>query len=344
MDERKLVETMPSVGSLASTIYLRRNADRELEDALGRFDSFVLLQGPRQTGKSTLLRYGLDRAQDQGARIVRTDFCRLPEEAFETLASFLRALADDLAHQLGLDDRIADSWREERSPNKNLERYLSRSVLASEGPSIVWGWDDVDRLVDVPYGAQVFSLLRTWHNKRALDSRASWDKIAVVMTHRSEPQQFITDINQSPFNVGTRIRLLDFTRDEVGTLCQRYGHPLPPKGVELESFYALFGGHPALTQWGLQELTIHPCSLDELRDRALSTDGGLRSHWQAFRRVLDEVPQAVMSLREVAKHNRCTDLSNFSRLRTLGLISGQSATTARLRCELYRSFIRRRWP
>lgn len=327
-----------------SQIYVARNSDRELEGAIDRFDSFVLLQGPRQTGKSSLLVRGLDRAQGQGGRIVLTDFQCLPGEAFETLSQFWRALADDLYRQLGLDVRIGESWREERSPNKNLERYLSRRVLAGDASHVVWAWDGVDRLVDVPFGTQVFSFLRTWHNKRALDSRASWDKIAVVMTHSSEPQQFITDINQSPFNVGTRIRLGDFTRLEVEELNHRLGQPLSPNGIEIESFYALFAGHPALTQWGLQALAVRSCSLEELRERALDSAGSIGNHWREFVDAVDDTPQLVTSLCEVANHNRCTDQSAFSRLRALGLISGHSSTTARPRCDLYRSFIRRRWP
>ena len=48
----------------------------------------------------------------------------------------------------------------------------------------------------------------------------------MAIVHATEPHLFIQDLNQSPFNVGTKIFLEDFTADQVAELNRRYNSPL----------------------------------------------------------------------------------------------------------------------
>ena len=62
---------------LQSPYYLVRPTDTEFQSAIGRRDSIVLVKGPRQAGKTSLLARGLQAARERGARVVLTDLQKL---------------------------------------------------------------------------------------------------------------------------------------------------------------------------------------------------------------------------------------------------------------------------
>ena len=90
---------------------------------------------------------------------------------------------------------------------------------------------------------KVFGLFRSWHNERALDPQGPWGRFTLAIAYATEAHLFITDLNQSPFNVGTRLALADFTLEQVAELNWRYGSPLRGE-PELAGFVHLAGGHP----------------------------------------------------------------------------------------------------
>lgn len=58
-----------------------------------------------------------------------------------------------------------------------------------------------------------FGMLRNWHNNRA--ATPIWKQLDLVLVTSTEPYQLIEDLNQSPFNVGQVIELVDFDGDQV---------------------------------------------------------------------------------------------------------------------------------
>src|SRR5206468_9769560 len=117
---------------------------------------------------------------------------------------------------------------EEPGPISYPESRIShRSPLASNhSPSLVWGLDEVDRLFNCPFSDVVFGLFRSWHNERSLNPEGPWGRLTLAIAYATEAHLFITDLNQSPFNVGTRLTLDDFTLEQVAELNRRYGSPL----------------------------------------------------------------------------------------------------------------------
>lgn len=145
-------------------------------------------------------------------------------------------------------------------------------------------------------------------------------------------------MNQSPFNVGTRIALADFTLEQVEELHSRYGSPLQ-KG-ELTRFYALVGGHPYLVQRGFYDIVTQRLTLTTLESRATDDEGPFGDH---LRRILLSLGQDA-ALRQVVRRvleGKGCDSGSFYRLRSAGLASGDSPEEVRLRCELYGNYLKR---
>ena len=135
-------------------------------------------------------------------------------------------LGELIADQLDLEVYPDEVWKPRRAPSINFERYIRREVLEKISGPLVWGLDEVDRLFTCPFASEVFGLFRTWHNERAVDPTAPWGRLTLAIVYATEAHLFITDQNQSPFNVGTRLELKDFSIEQVGELNTRYGSPL----------------------------------------------------------------------------------------------------------------------
>jgi class 3 adenylate cyclase len=334
------LETPGGAVPLNSTFYVVRPTDCDFLKAIDRRDSIVLLDGARQMGKTSLLSRGLQQARKAGAKVVFTDFQKLNNANLESLESFYKTLGAALGDQLDLDAFPEDVWRAQRGPNENFERYLRREVLEKIAAPLVWGLDEVDRLFTCPFAGEVFGLFRSWHNARALDPESPWGRLTQVITYATEAHLFITDLNQSPFNVGTRVKLDDFTPDQVADLNIRYGNPLRGEG-ELKIFNQLLGGQPYLVRRGLHELASRELRFDAFEKNASSDDGPFGDHLRRFLVLLTRDSELLQAVRGLLKTGETPERMVFHRLRSAGILRGDAPAETRFRCKIYETCLGR---
>ena len=309
---------------LDSERYVIRAADRDFARALARREAIVRLKGPRQVGKTSLLARGLQGARAEGCRVVVADFQALGSDVLTSTDTLYRGLAESLAEQLELVELPDAHWNPSRAGAANLERYLRRVVFAPQPTPLVWAWDEVDRLFPLPFGSEVFGLLRSWHNRRSLDPAGPWQYLTVALAYATEAHLFITDPNQSPFNVGVQLSLNDFTTDELAALAKRCGvHD------ETATLHAWLGGQPYLCRCALDLLAA-----GQAPNAALFTD-----HLERLLFSVTQDPALVEALKQVLAGKPCP-LEPFFRLRSAGILAGESSATAHLRCALYESYLR----
>jgi hypothetical protein len=325
---------------LESDFYIVRPTDKQFLAAIARRDSIVLVKGARQMGKTSLLARGLQHARQNGTQAAFTDFQKLNNEQLSSAKSFYVALGEFLADKLDLDAHPSDKWDDRRGPNANFDRFIRQVILKSVDKHLVWGLDEVDRLFTCPFGGEVFALFRTWHNERALDPTGPWFKLTLAIAYATEAHLFITDVNQSPFNVGTRVTLQDFTLEQVADLNSRYGSPLRD-GREVARLYKLIGGHPFLSRRGLYELATCGLSLDEFEVAAADEDGPFGDHLRRILVMLAKDPDLMEAMKAILRGEPCPDAARFYRLRSAGVIDGASAHEVQARCELYTTYLRR---
>ncbi len=310
---------------LTSEHYVVRAIDGQFHAALQAQSAIVLLKGARQVGKTSLLARGLQAARQRGAHVVILDFQSLGSDVLASAESLYRAMAESLCEQLDLDTLPESHWSASRSGAANLERYLRRVVFAVSECPLVWGLDEADRLFPLSFGSEVFGLLRSWHNRRTLDPEGPWSRLSVAIAYATEAHLFITDPNQSPFNVGVRLLLTDFTQSEVEQLAQRY------QSNATAALYALLSGHPYLTRRGLEVLAA---------GGTLETAHVFDEHLERLLFSLSQEPllrDAILLVLE----GRTPSMEAFFRLRAAGVLAGESASEARLRCLLYENYLRK---
>ncbi len=334
------LEAIGGAMSLNSEFYVTRTADSELKSALIRYDSIILIKGGRQIGKTSMLARGLQFARERGAKVALTDFQKFNAPNLETVANFYLSLAESIADQLEINVLPTDTWDEKKGPNYNFERFMRKEVLGHLNAPLVWGLDEVDRLFVCPYASEVFGLFRSWHNERALDPSGPWTGLTLAIAYATEAHLFITDMNQSPFNVGTRLSLDDFDRAQLVDLNKRYGCPLTTD-EELEQFHELIEGHPFLTRRSLHHMAAKKLNLADFREEAARDEGIFGDHLRRILVLLAKDPALTDALRAVLHGKPCPTPESFYRLRSAGVISGSSQQDARPRCQLYASYLGR---
>jgi hypothetical protein len=151
---------------------------------------------------------------------------------------------------------------------------------------------------------------------------------------------FITDMNQSPFNVGTRLVMADFTPPQVEELNRRYGSPLRDE-MELKQFYDLVGGQPYLTRRGLHELASNNLRFRDFELQAARDEGPYGDHLRRLLVSLAEDATLSNFARDMLSGKHNAPLEVFYRLRSSGLVAGESAREMTPRCKLYALYLTR---
>lgn len=324
---------------LDSAFYVERAHDADCHHAIGQGVSFVLLEGARQMGKTSLLSRGLQKARESGARVACVDLQAFSSSDLASSEAFFITLGTALANQLDLDVFPEDVWRTKSGANENFTRYLRREVLGKLRTRLVWGLDELDRLFSTSFCSEVCGLFRSWHNARASDPEGPWRNLTQILCYATEAHLLIPDLNQSPFNVGVRIPLYDFSDDEVRHLNRVYGEPLAD--AEITRFQSLLGGQPYLARRGLNELVARNQRLDDLIAIADQDEGPFSDHLKRFLVLISRTPEVLHAVQLALDGRKIPDEATFNRLRASGLMRGPRAADGRFRCEIYQSYLRR---
>lgn len=334
------LESIGGAVPLGSEFYVQRPVDADLQASMGKRDSIVLIKGARQMGKTSLLARGLQYSREQGIQAVSTDLQKFNADSFRNIKSLYLTLAESIADQLEVDVEPSTIWEDRRGPNANFERFMRKAVLNRLNGPLVWAMDEVDRLFSTPFGTEFFGLLRSWHNERALDPSGPWSVLTIAIAYATEAHLFITDLNQSPFNVGTRLNLEDFNQMQVAELNRRYQGAIKTQ-EDLNRFYRLVGGQPYLVRRGLHELAQHKLSFDAFEEVASRDEAFYGDHLRRLLVLLARDGELGQAMRGIIAGDSCPSSENFARLRSAGLVVGHTPEDARPRCRLYSMYLRR---
>jgi hypothetical protein len=109
----KTTTTAPITGGMAldTPYYIeRKKTDKDCYDAINRGDSIVLIQGPQQTGKTSLLSRSLQVARQNGKAVVSVDFQKLDKKNLDTPETFFLAIAGIIHEELSLEISPSQHW------------------------------------------------------------------------------------------------------------------------------------------------------------------------------------------------------------------------------------------
>ncbi len=231
-----------------SPAYVERSSDRELQQVL-KSGEFAYVLTSRQMGKSSLM-VRTKEVLSEGCRVVVLDFTAIgqnvsPEQWYDGLLL-------GVGRQLDLEDELEDFWMDNQrlSPVQRWFAALREIALARiEAPLVIF-CDEIDIVKSLPFRTdEFFAAIRECYNRRIHDEALT--RLNFCLLGVATPAQLISDPNTTPFNVGTRVPLLDFTSQEAQPLANGLASP-SLTGVDsrnlLERILFWTHGHPYLTQ------------------------------------------------------------------------------------------------
>jgi hypothetical protein len=327
----------PEGGTMSpnSAFYVERESDPVALEAIQRVGTTLVIKGPRQVGKSSLLLRIVREAERVGKRVAYLDFQLLKSAVADTDA-FFRNFCAHVARQLNLEPRLSAYWDDSLTHLMNCNHYMSSHILRELESPLTLAIDEADVVFGAPFQSDFFAMLRAWHNDRAHDRH--WKRLDLVVVTSTEPYAFIKDLNQSPFNVGEQIPLQNFSIDQIAQMNSLHNRPLTRE--QLDQLKALLWGQPFLTRRALYLVAKGRLLFTELLSRAVDDDGPFGDHLRALLFRVANDAALKQGLRQVLQDNLLTDELLYFRLRGAGLVRRDNNTVV-FRCQLYADFFSR---
>jgi hypothetical protein len=284
-------------------------------------------------GKSSLLIRAIDAAAKAGKRTCFLDFQLFDRSALFHADLFFRQFCAWITDELELEDRVEEFWAMPLGNSQRCTRYVGRHLLRQLDTPLVLAMDEVETIFDADFRSDFFGMLRSWHNSR--QTASIWKQLDLALVTSTEPYQLIENLNQSPFNVGEVIELIDFTAAHVADLNHRHGSPLKPD--EERQLMDLLGGHPYLIRRALYLIASGRIPTGQLFAEATADRGPFGDHLRNHLFRLHNKPELVKGMLQVLNQNTLADEHVFFRLRGAGLVRREGRTVLP-RCRLYAAY------
>ncbi|MCP4416179.1 MAG: toll/interleukin-1 receptor domain-containing protein, partial [Chloroflexi bacterium] len=285
-------------------LYVEREEDGYLRDEIVQWGATITIRAPRQTGKTSLLMRGLHHAKKSGAEVVFIDGQSLGLDEQTEIDPFLRGLAETLCDELGIDVAQVDRvWNGRLGSQKKLTNLIEDHILPQFDVPIVLALDEADALLTTSFSQHFFGLLRSWHNRRAMSPE--WEKLNIALVISTEPYLLIDDINQSPFNVGLKLDLSDFTSSQFSQLNVQHGTPLDETAVS--KAFSLLDGQPYLTRKLFYLTAVKQQPWPQIATQATLDNGPFGDHLRRLNWSIRTQPKLQQALLQIIRTQTCGD-------------------------------------
>lgn len=208
-------------------LYVERAADRQLEQVvqdLGR-PAYILVA--RQMGKTNLL-INLKRARESaGDLVIYVDL----SNRFSTARGLFRHIVDTIldSHPELLRETAKkielEREKHQRQANSEYDRHIRDILRSVPDARLVVLLDEVDSLVNCSYSDTILAQIRSMYFSRV--TYQEYGRFTYVLSGVAEPSELIKDKSISPFNIGEKIYLEDFSEAEFSAFVAKSNVGIP---------------------------------------------------------------------------------------------------------------------
>ena len=334
--------------------YVTRPADAELLAATMAGD-FCYVLTPRQMGKSSLMVRTARHLQAAGVRTVILDLTSIGTEV--TVEQWYLGLLSRINARLSRQFDLAGWWAERAHLGvvQRFTEYLRELLLQMEERVVIF-IDEIDTTLSLDFRDDFFAAIRYFYNMRS--DEPGLERLSIVLLGVATPADLIRDRTRTPFNIGHRIELLEFSRDDASVLASGLEAVYPVNGAAVfERIYEWTNGHPYLTQKLCLAATEDeacansPERVDDLvHDLFLSESARRETNLQFIRdniqgQPADEQRRIVSLYRDVWRGKRVIEDERSpaqNRLKLIGLVKGNSGALG-VRNRVYRTVFDDQW-
>jgi WD40 repeat protein len=234
--------------------YIQRKADEDLYASLKRGE-FCYILASRQIGKSSLMIQVAAHLRREGVQVAVLDLNAIGH-AGVTAEQWYYSLLLQLGERLGQEEALEDFWRNSPQPTPLQKWIAAIRYLTRNQQSLVIFLDEIDQVRALPFPTDdFFAAIRSCYNRRADDP--AFAQLTFCLIGSALPSELVRDPRLTPFNVGRRIELYDFTAEEINALVSGLGREELVAEALLARVYHWTAGHPYLTQRLCREIVDH---------------------------------------------------------------------------------------
>jgi len=224
-----------------AAIYIARQAEREAITRLLRMEYLLIIE-PRQQGKTSLVNFLLRCPELIGTILVYIDVSAVDRA---TQISWYESLCARLLDQL---NRVFPDSMWPSIPKSNVQwrsfLYALATSFESKQMNLVIALDEIG--TPIPDASGFFSVLRDIYNSR--QAEPYFKRLTFLLVGAFHPRDLVEDDRISPFNVARRIRLHDFTLEQVWSLVSSFSSADEQVDIVAARVYYWTSGQPYLTQ------------------------------------------------------------------------------------------------
>jgi hypothetical protein len=187
------------------------------------------------------------RLREEGTGVVVLDLTAIGQNL--TAEQWYDGLLARIGRQLGLEEALEAYWNA-NSRLGPLQRWMGaiREVLLPlrSGPVVIF-IDEIDAVRSLPFSTdEFFAGIREFYNRRSEDPELA--RLTFCLLGVAAPSDLIRDTRTTPFNIGQRIELVDFSETEASALAAGLRRETRIAAALLKRVFYWTEGHPYLTQ------------------------------------------------------------------------------------------------
>lgn len=234
-----------TVQANAQGLYIPRQADQDLLQ-LCRDSTFAYVLTPRQMGKSSLMMRTAETLYEEGTQAVVIDLTQIGTNL--SAEQWYLGLLTTIVDQLMLSVNIYQWWQERHylGVTQRLSQFFEQVLIAEMADPVVIFIDEIDTTLTLGFADDFYAAIRGLSVARARQSELR--RLSFVLIGVATPSDLIQDAKRTPFNVGERVELSDFTQSEALPMATGLGLDSPQAEQVLGWVLKWTGGHPYLTQ------------------------------------------------------------------------------------------------
>lgn len=263
---------------------------QEIDD--GR-QMIIRIKAPENMGKNTLVKKIEEYAREKQYLTVRLDFWLPTEETLKDYSKFLQWCSNQVVKKLRLTNINAnDYWNSNKDAfddNSIFDMFLDTNVFDNINKKIlVVILSSLDQVFTLDFAPKFFKMLRSWQQTNR------WENLRLVLSHSTECYLNLNlDSASSPFNVGLKIELDEFTKKQIEELAKKRRINLDDE--QINKIMLELGGHPYLIDTILSNLKAKNT---KSKFQALMSFQSLKT---VFKRELIEVYNKLKNKSELLK-------------------------------------------
>jgi hypothetical protein len=201
-------------------LYVKRDADKQIKSIIKDMGRPGYILVARQMGKTNLLLNAKRELEDEENIFVYFDFSNLEDNPRDCFRSIIDMAID--SHEEMFAEVRGTIYQNRGNlnlpPHKEHERELRLLLKAVRG-KIVITLDEIGSLAKVSFSDEVFAQIRSIYFSRV--NFPEYERLTYILAGVAEPSELIKNKNISPFNIGEKIYLDDFSYKEFMTFLEQ---------------------------------------------------------------------------------------------------------------------------